>query len=324
MSLGKTFYQFLWRLPWLNISHKKSIYKTLCTYGIVHDYPFEKEFFGLKYQGNLNNSIEFSIFYLGAFEKPLLFFLRDTMEHIQRAQSGTTEYSGCFCDIGANLGQHSLFMSRFANQVYAFEPFSKVSQRLLHHINLNNIHNIRLHPVGLSDRSENLTFYAPIGRNQGIGSFDSSSLKIGNLASGKLPLVKGDDYFQEMEIANLDIVKIDVEGFEKKVLLGMQDVLKIERPIIVFEVSYGNELSFGSVQQLNEALPENYQLFTFNTRKPDGRKARKRGAKAKKTGTYQLIPLIDWRASGQDNIIACPEEKERILPMQSTGRITVP
>ncbi|MEE3172514.1 MAG: FkbM family methyltransferase, partial [Pseudomonadota bacterium] len=131
-------------------------------------------------------------------------------------------------------------------------------------------------------------------------------------------------YFQEMEIANLDIVKIDVEGFEKKVLFGMQDVLKIERPIIVFEASYGNELSFGSVQQLNEALPENYQLFTFNTRKPDGRKARKRGAKAKKTGTYQLIPLIDWRASGQDNIIACPEEKQRILPMQSTGRITVP
>ena len=74
MNLGKSFYQFLWHQPWLNINYKKSIYKKLCAYGIIYNYPFEKEFFGLKYRGNLNNNIEFNIFYFGAFEKPLLFF----------------------------------------------------------------------------------------------------------------------------------------------------------------------------------------------------------------------------------------------------------
>ena len=82
MNLGKSFYQLLWHLPWLNIKYKKSIYKKLCAYGTIYNYSFEKEFFGLKYQGNLNNNIEFNIFYFGAFEKPLLFFLADTIRRI--------------------------------------------------------------------------------------------------------------------------------------------------------------------------------------------------------------------------------------------------
>lgn len=324
MNLGKSFYQFLWHQPWLNINYKKSIYKKLCAYGTIYNYSFEKEFFGLKYQGNLNNNIEFNIFYFGAFEKPLLFFLADTIRRINLEYRDSTEQSGCFCDIGANLGQHSLFMSRLVKQIHAFEPFPKALERFQHHVELNQIHNIRLHPVGLSDTNENLTFYAPQSRNQGIGSFDPSTMQKGNVASEKLEVVKGDDYFTKMKINCLDIVKLDVEGFEKKVLVGMQRVLMKHRPIIVCEVSYGKEVSFNSIQQLRETLPEEYQLFTFNTRKPDGSKARKRGAKARKTGTYQLVPFIQWRLSGQDNVIACPKEKQRILPMQGIGRIAVP
>lgn len=215
-------------------------------------------------------------------------------------------------------------MSRLVKQIHAFEPFPKALERFQHHVELNQIHNIRLHPVGLSDTNENLTFYAPQSRNQGIGSFDPSTMQKGNVASEKLEVVKGDDYFTKMKINCLDIVKLDVEGFEKKVLVGMQRVLMKHRPIIVCEVSYGKEVSFNSIQQLRETLPEEYQLFTFNTRKPDGSKARKRGAKARKTGTYQLVPFIQWRLSGQDNVIACPKEKQRILPMQGIGRIAVP
>ncbi|SVE62597.1 uncharacterized protein METZ01_LOCUS515451, partial [marine metagenome] len=41
MNLGKSFYQFLWHQPWLNISYKKSIYKKLCAYGTIYNYSFE-------------------------------------------------------------------------------------------------------------------------------------------------------------------------------------------------------------------------------------------------------------------------------------------
>ena len=40
------------------------------------------------------------------------------------------------------------------------------------------------------------------------------------------------------------LFKIDVEGFEKKVIKGLRATLKKERPILVCEITYGQRLSF--------------------------------------------------------------------------------
>ncbi|MDA1370136.1 MAG: FkbM family methyltransferase [Proteobacteria bacterium] len=320
MTAVNNFLKMLWRLPWLPARLKKAIYKKLSSSGAEPAFPFVKDFFGLRYEGNLNNSIEFSIYHYGAFEKPLLYFLGDTLGNIRRLLQKDNRRQNCFCDIGANIGQHSLFMSRIADQVHAFEPFDKVSTRLQHHIGLNQIGNIALHKIGLSDVSERLQFYAPTGRNQGIGSFDASTVEKGNQAAGELSLVCGDEYFERHPIPGVDLVKIDVEGFERRVLAGLRQTLMRWRPIIVCEINYGKDLSFGSLEAFRAALPENYALFAFDNRKTDGSKARRKGAQARKTGRYQLIPYTRWLESGQDDIIACPAEKQDVLPMQGTGR----
>jgi FkbM family methyltransferase len=241
MSMAHRFYQLLWRHTWLDVKYKRAIYKKLCRYGEVPDHPFNKEFFGLRYQGNLNNSIEFSIFYFGAFEKPLLYFLGDTICNIKQQHTGDNRNAeglrSCFCDIGANIGQHSLFVSRLVDQVHAFEPFDDVSARLEDHIALNQISNIKLHKIGLSDKTEQLTFYAPTGRNKGIGSFDASTREKSTVATGELSLVRGDEYFERNNILPVTLMKIDVEGFEKKVLSGLQQTITTQRPIIICEVS---------------------------------------------------------------------------------------
>ena len=266
----------------------------------------------MRYEGNLNNSIEFNIFYYDAFEKPLLFFLRDTLLNMQEL-AGADENNTVFCDVGANIGQHSLFMSNFASTVHAFEPYPLVSKKLTHHIDLNNIKNISLHELGLSDKNQQLDFYAPTGRNQGIGSFDSNTTSKGNVAVGEYSLVRGDDYFNQSMIETVSLLKIDVEGFEKAVLSGLEATLKQQRPIIICEISYGNELSFASEHELIQSLPSDYQLFTFDNRKADGSKARRRGAKARHSGVYTIIRFDQWRESGQDDIVACPTEKLELL-----------
>jgi FkbM family methyltransferase len=314
MNPAQLFYKSLWRLPWLGLKYKKLAYKKICSYEQAPDAPFSKDFFGLKYEGNLNNSIEFNIYYYGAFEKPLLFFLRDTLQALGAGDASGGESAAVFCDIGANIGQHSLFMSNFASTVQAFEPYAAVAARLKHHIRLNSIDNIHLHEIGLSDRNEQLEFYAPTGRNKGIGSFDASTVAKGNTKAGKLSLVRGDDYFSQHGLTGLVLLKIDVEGFEKLVMSGLQVTLAQQRPVLVCEISYGNELSFASRAQLIDLLPDAYELFTFNTRKTDGSKARRRGARARKTGAYQLIPFTRWRGDGQDDVVACPQEKIASLP----------
>ena len=86
--------------------------------------------------------------------------------------------------------------------------------------------------MGLSDTNTRSTFLPP-GTNAGIGSFDASSVGKGNMGVGELQLAKGDDYFPGHGIGRIDLLKIDVEGYEKLVLQGLRESLNAERPIIV-------------------------------------------------------------------------------------------
>ena len=159
-------------------------------------------------------------------------------------------------DIGANVGHHSIFLSKFASQVLAFEPYPKVNMQFKQQIAHNNISNIQIFETGLSDRRETLNYYAPTGNNEGIGSFDESSIGKGNTSYGQLELREGDQIIESDSWKNIKLIKIDVEGFEKKVIKGLSRTIEEERPVIVCEITYGQQLSFGSIEELKSYLPK--------------------------------------------------------------------
>lgn len=310
MSLSYSVYRFLWDRKWLPQRFSRFVYKRLAKLGGAPDAPFVQDFFGLQYHGNLNCNIDFNIYYYGAFEKPLLFFLRDTMHQLAPERP-------VFIDIGANVGQHSLFMAAHGSQVHSFEPFNRVRAQLQHQIEANTLSSITVHPLGLSNENARLPFFAPTGNNVGIGSFDAGTTSKGNVSIGELELVRGDDYFPTVGISHIDLMKIDVEGFEKLALEGLQETLRNTRPILVCELTYGQTLSFQTLEQILQLLPENYQLFTFDKRKADGSKNRRLDAQSRHSGEYRIIPLNTFRSHGQDDVIACPAEKVPKLPLSN-------
>jgi FkbM family methyltransferase len=312
MTMPSGLAHWIWRQRWLPLRLKKSAYKKLDAQGKAPDAPFAMDFYGLRYHGNLNNGIEFAMYFYGAFEKPLLYFLRDCLLNLGRVEAGGT----VFCDVGANIGQHSLFMSQFASRVHAFEPYAAVSARLESHLELNHIDNVTLHKLGLGDSNGTLPFYAPTGSNTGIGSFAAESQRRGNTPAGALRIARGDEYLADLELPRIEVMKIDVEGFERKVLSGLQQTLARFRPVLVIEISYGEDLSFTSAEQFMAHLPQDYRVYTFDTRKVDGSTARRRGARAKRTGAYRLIPLTTWRDKDQDDLVAIPEEKLEAVPLR--------
>ena len=306
------FLAFLWTTAGNNQTWRKFLYRQLRRNGKTPDYAFSKDFYGLKYKGNLNNNIDANVFFYGAFEKPLLFFLRDTLNALI-----TESPKAIFMDIGANVGHHSIFLSKFASQVLAFEPYPKVNMQFKQQIAHNNISNIQIFETGLSDRRETLNYYAPTGNNEGIGSFDESSIGKGNTSYGKLELQEGDQVIESDSWKDIKLIKIDVEGFEKKVIKGLSRTIEEERPVIVCEITYGQQLSFVSIEELSSYLPQNYEILTFNTRKLDGSKDKRKGSLAKRSGFYELISLKQWRSSGQDDIVMIPNEKSTIIPRQT-------
>ena len=126
-------------------------------------------------------------------------------------------------DVGAAKGAMSLsMMSTYPNcRLHAFEPnpeqFTVLQQRLSSYKNVSLVKSAvgsisgeaTLHIADYSDASSLLGHAKLLTLN-----------KINTLSSIQVPLTSLDDYISSKAIANIDFLKIDVEGFEKDVLLG--------------------------------------------------------------------------------------------------------
>ena len=197
-------------------------------------------------------------FFYGAYEKQELYLLRDLV-------AGRSD--PVFVDIGANVGQHSLFMSRYCKQVHAFEPYEPVLTSLTDKIGDNQIRNIQVHALAIGEKDEWLDFFAPHGPNRGTGSFSASHATDNNERIGQLRVVNGDSYFERLGLERVDLIKIDVEGFEKSVLKGLNRTLRTSRPSLFVEFSEETRRSFTGRDELIGLLPADYAIYGVATNK---------------------------------------------------------
>ena len=202
--------------------------------------------------------MDWGLYFYGACEKYELFLLRDLVQD---------KAGAIFLDVGANIGQHSLFMSQYCDVVHSFEPYEPVRRQLDSQIDYNAINNIIVHGVGLGHTDCDMEFFAPKGANTGTGSFVPSHARDNNEFIGKLRVVNGDAYISRLGLKKIDLIKIDVEGFEKAVLIGLRDTLIEYRPIVFLEFSSETKRSFESEDEMMSLLP-GYSAKKVQTNRP--------------------------------------------------------
>ena len=266
-------------------------------------FDFTADLNGVRYQGNTGNLIDKNIFYYGAFEKPVLFFLRDIMTSAHSDQ-------GIFLDIGANTGQHSLFMSRHAKEIHAFEPWEPVLKRLRRHVEINRLKNVVIHPFGLGDKNSRQLFYRPPDSNLGTGSFVKEFAST-NSPESILEIRVGDEVLEKAGVTSVALIKMDIEGYEKLALKGLERTLRRHRPIVEFELSTDPQspVSVKSPEELRSLFPENYEFLTFAAHSNPT------------TGVYVLEPiagLLRFDKFEQHDIVAYPIEKKNFIVRQQT------
>jgi FkbM family methyltransferase len=194
-------------------------------------FAFETDFFGQSYSGNLSNFIDWSVFYYGAFqlhELRLLGAIADTL----RTQGKPIN----FFDVGANIGHHTLFMSRHADHVFSFEPFSVVRNEMIRKLNHARVDNVTIFPVALGDHTETGTFHPPTGANQGTGTLGSNLPDNVSTETISVEVVRGDDFFAAKKLPPMTLLKMDVEGYEARVLEGLRETIWRDRPPIFVEI----------------------------------------------------------------------------------------
>ena len=164
---------------------------------------------------------------------------------------------GIFLDIGANIGLISLFISKFRPDVkiHAFEPSDVTSSCLNQNIDLLKCKNIKLHKLGVSDKSIRGAEFFIDNRSSGGNSMEASAIAdIRNKVS--IDLIKLDDFVSENKIIP-NVIKIDVQDHESSVLFGAKETIQCYRPTIIVETN--NKILIEKFSEIS-ALFENYRV----------------------------------------------------------------
>jgi len=118
-------------------------------------------------------------------------------------------------DVGANLGLHSLLLSKCGFEVTCYEPDPVHFQLLQRNLALNGIESVNALNLAMSSDVGEMEFVRVLGNTTGSHLAGSKVNPYGELDRFKVKLAA----FQPL-LKDVDFVKLDVEGHEKEVLLS--------------------------------------------------------------------------------------------------------
>lgn len=185
--------------------------------------------------------------------KPVFFTLTNTKDVIQKEHLAGRFYepeeleiirkhcpkNAVFADIGANIGNHSLFALKFlgVKKLIPFEPNPVAIAVLTSNLGLNgelarcDLSHLGL---GLSDQAQGGLAMEVDKPNKNLGG--------GRLVEGgDLQVIPGDEALADEAVS---FIKIDVEGMEMQVLAGLSETVSRCRPVFFIEVDEKNRVDF--------------------------------------------------------------------------------
>lgn len=174
---------------------------------------------------------------------------------------------GSVClDIGANSGYYSMLFGKIVGKtgrVIAFEPSPDFLTRLRNHVDLNGLNNVVSFQKGLSDETGtleliqggcNATFFS--GRlndeNSQAKFADEHHRQHYEVRKYSVPISTIDTELKNLGIDRVDLIKMDIEGFEQKCIRGGLNTIERFRPYLLVE--YSPVLGGGLRRTLKEVL----------------------------------------------------------------------
>lgn len=219
---------------------------------------------GMTYDLDLSQGIDFAIYLGGMFERSTA-----------TALSKLTEPASLVLDVGANIGAHTLRLAKLVGpkgRVMAFEPTDFAFRKLQRNLDLN---------PWLASRVEAFHCF--------LAASDSASAPKAIYSSWPLVVGTGlhakhlgremqteaaqarslDSVLNEYADRKVQLVKLDVDGFECDVLRGATSLLREARPIFVMELApYVLEERGTTLDELlSHFIPNGYRFYDERTQK---------------------------------------------------------
>jgi FkbM family methyltransferase len=166
-------------------------------------------------------------------------------------------------DLGANIGNHSLYFSDYFKEVHAFEPNARTFKVLA--LNAELVANVHCHQVGLSDFASTGHFKvnpANLGASRVVQARESGTSEVSLVTLDAAAI----------GLADIRLIKVDVEGHDFAALVGARKTIATHKPIILFEQLAEDAVSGESatVALLRSYGYEKFAVIRRHPRAPSG------------------------------------------------------
>lgn len=167
-------------------------------------------------------------------------FIED-LEHLDRLRNRD------IIDVGAYIGDSALMLQDYTDKkVYAFDPNPKNIAKINETIKLNNSQKIVPVEMGLAEIAQNSFM-----RNSVSGKgFTNSGVRVN--------ITTLDEWAGNNEI-NVGLIKVDIEGFEQKFLMGARETIRKHRPSMLISI-YHNASDLFDIKPLIEGMNLGYKF----------------------------------------------------------------
>ena len=166
-------------------------------------------------------------------------------------------------DVGANLGNHTLFWSRTAKHIYSFEPYGPNYENLLQNIRQNHLEQVVTAVQKAVGREEGHAILTEFDDS----NFGATTFQMDNeQRAASYEVISLDQFVQDARLSSVDLIKIDTEGFETDVLQGALTLIRKLRPVIWVEVSHQTfevVMEILKAQQYDLADVEGFNMLFF-------------------------------------------------------------
>lgn len=195
---------------------------------------------GIKRVPGLNRAVySFSKRYIDIYRDYSYDFRQNGEEWLIKKAAQIFPGAAVIFDVGANKGAWAQSVKAYAKpaQIHCFEISPKTFANLKDA--LAGAPNVTLNNFGLSDKAGTINF-RDYGVNHGGNTLIQNPCYVHNkpMEMVSASVMTGDDYCAERGVAQIDLLKIDVEGWEYFVLKGFARMFA-ERKVQVVQFEYG-------------------------------------------------------------------------------------
>lgn len=200
---------------------------------------------------NQDDAVVSGALFLGAYETAM------TKIFLTRLRPNIT-----FVDVGANLGYYTVLACGKVGRIIAFEPAGENVAILRRNVEANGAANVSVIQSGIGDAVETRRLSLDAD-NKG-----KHSLVEGEGKSEEIAITTLDRALSDLGIDRVDLIKMDIEGWEAHAFAGMAETLRRGRPTIFFEYAPARiRLAGGDPFAMIRSLSKlGYDLFTIDER----------------------------------------------------------